>query len=175
MVISSVSTLDNFAPTGERNLQSLPDETQRDMFANTIFASTGLAIHGSTRPNILTANAVTASIGGKLVTIAANSSQSIAAVAAYVVPVSSTAYIGIWTNAAGALSFSPPVAGQGILDRTVTYSTATDKRNEVAFIGYIKIITDGATTFTPGTTNLNASGITATYVNCNRVPAFADL
>lgn len=37
-------------------------------------------------------------------------------------------------------------------------------------IGAIKVETDSNTTFTPGTTNLGASGVTTTYIDLNRVP-----
>jgi hypothetical protein len=34
-----------------------------------------------------------------------------------------------------------------------------------ACVGYVQVATNGATTFTPGVTALNAAGITATFVN----------
>ena len=38
-------------------------------------------------------------------------------------------------------------------------------------VGYIKVVAASGYTFTPGTTALNATGITTTYVNCSVIPS----
>lgn len=46
-----------------------------------------------------------------------------------------------------------------------------DLPDDEAPIGAIKVETNDSTTFEPGTTALNASGVTTTYIDLNRVPA----
>lgn len=43
----------------------------------------------------------------------------------------------------------------------------------VALLGLIKVTTDGSTTFTPGTTDLGASGVTDAYYDCSVMPGSA--
>lgn len=44
-----------------------------------------------------------------------------------------------------------------------------------ASVGYFKIVTDGVTTFTSGTTDLGAAGITETYFDLSRMPYFSTI
>lgn len=171
---NSGSSLDNFSPQYARTANALSDELTRDLLGNQTNGPVGLAMHASTKANIKTTNAVKYTIGGKWYSLSAVPSQSIAALAAYPVAASSTAYFGVWVDAAGTLSFSNGIEeGFPPLDRALSVSSG--RRVQKCFLGYVKIVTGSSATFTPGTTELDASGITATFQDCKYAPDPADL
>ncbi len=172
--VNSGSSLDNFAPSIQGNANVLVDEVTRELLGNRANGPVGLAIHGSTASLFKTTNAVKIVVGGKWVALGAQSSIAASSLASYVVPVSSTAYFGVWADASGTISLSPSLlASFPVIDRAT--STSSGRRVQKCFLGYVKVVTDGTHTFTPGTTAFDATGVTTTFVDCAYVPDPADL
>ena len=84
----------------------------------------------------------------------------------------STRMYGVYMNAAGVVSFMP---GQ-IVD-TVALGARTAplqfpaNRKGLVCCGMVRIAVTAGTTFIPGTTLLNAAGVTTTYLNLAAIPA----
>lgn len=75
---------------------------------------------------------------------------------------------GIWINAAGSVSTSQgPIVASG--DPTPVPPTPAN----VTLVGLIKVTTSSSGAFTPGTTGLGASGVTAAYSDCMDMPGSA--
>lgn len=83
-----------------------------------------------------------------------------------------TCLYGIQINAAGTYSMKK---GDEVLTADLTAGTAVleypvpDANN--CMVGYLKIATAAATTYTNGTTDMSAAGITATFYDCMLPPA----
>lgn len=76
---------------------------------------------------------------------------------------------GVWITAAGAVSTTQgPIVAAGDPCPVPTQVTAG-----TTLVGLIKVTTDSSTTFTPGTTDLGASGITDAYSDCMDMPGSA--
>ena len=76
---------------------------------------------------------------------------------------------GVWINAAGTVSTSQgPIVAAGD-PCPVPGAPAAN----LTLVGLIKVTTDASTTFTPGTTDLGAAGITDAYSDCMRMPGSA--
>jgi hypothetical protein len=96
---------------------------------------------------------------------------------AFVQPVSSTVHYVLGINAAGGVAISQgSYSGQVIRDTADLSKVLTgdgaipaEPGGYVAF-GLITVATNGSTTFTPGTTALNASGVTATFRGVAMLP-----
>lgn len=75
---------------------------------------------------------------------------------------------GIWISAAGSVTTTQgPIQAAG--DPCPVPTTPTN----VTLVGLIKATTSSAVTFTPGTTGLGASGVTAVYSDCMDMPGSA--
>jgi hypothetical protein len=75
---------------------------------------------------------------------------------------------GIWVNASGTISTTQgPIVAAG--DPTPVPSTPAN----VTLVGLIKVTTSASGAFTPGTTGLGASGVTAAYSDCMDMPGTA--
>ena len=136
--------------------------------ANSGFASytaAGLA-EGTNANTFKTTNTLTYTSNGVFKSKAAT--DNLAFTAGTAIPANSSALIGVWINAAGTLSTSQgPTVAAGDPCPVPTAPAAN-----LTFVGYVKIVT-GAATFTPGSTDLSASGVTATFADCARVPGTA--
>lgn len=76
---------------------------------------------------------------------------------------------GVWINGSGTVSTSQgPIQAAGDPCPVPNPPAAG-----LTLVGLIKVTTDASTTFTVGTTGLGASGITAAYSNCYRMPGSA--
>ena len=76
---------------------------------------------------------------------------------------------GVWITAAGAVSTTQgPIVAAGDPCPVPTQVTAG-----TTLVGLIKVTTDSSTTFTPGTTDLGAAGITDVYSDCMDMPGSA--
>lgn len=76
---------------------------------------------------------------------------------------------GVWINAAGTVSTSQgPIVAAGDPCPVPGQATAG-----TTLVGLIKVTTDSSTTFTPGTTDLGASGVTDAYYDCMVMPGSA--
>jgi hypothetical protein len=80
---------------------------------------------------------------------------------------------GVWVTAAGVVSTT-----QGKVVDTASLATAggskvlqmPDVVANSALLGLIKVVTAGTAVFVPGTTNLNATNVTATYYDTTDMP-----
>lgn len=84
---------------------------------------------------------------------------------ATVVPASSACLFAVWINAAGTVSTT-----QGPIVASTDECPVPTTVSGVTLVGLIKVVTDGSTTFTAGSTDLGASGITDTYYDCSVMP-----
>lgn len=76
---------------------------------------------------------------------------------------------GVWITAAGTVSTTQgPINAAGDPCPVPTQVTAG-----TTLVGLIKVTTSSAATFTPGTTDLSASGITGAYSDCMDMPGSA--
>lgn len=76
---------------------------------------------------------------------------------------------GVWVNASGTVSTSQgPIVAAGD-PCPVPGAPAAN----LTLVGLIKVTTDASTTFTPGTTDLGASGVTDAYYDCMVMPGSA--
>ena len=76
---------------------------------------------------------------------------------------------GVWIDAAGNVTTSQgPIVAAG--DPCPVPSAPAANRT---LVGLIKVTTDSSTTFTPGTTDLGASGVTDAYSDCMVMPGSA--
>lgn len=84
----------------------------------------------------------------------------------------STRLYGLYLNAAGTVSveLGPIVNTAELAAGTAPLQFPPTKRANACF-GMLRIALTAGTTFIPGTTALNATGVTATYLNCATVPA----
>lgn len=76
---------------------------------------------------------------------------------------------GVWINASGSVSTSQGV----IVAAGDPCPVPTAPAAGLTLVGLIKVTTDSSTTFTPGTTDLGASGITDAYSDCMDMPGSA--
>lgn len=143
-----------------------------------------LAINAASAATVKTTNALTYSVAGQLYSKAALAAQSIAvthdargqASGAYVQPVSTTVFYTVALNAAGTVSVSQgDFAGRDLSQQASGAYVRGDGLVPDAPAGYtpigvIKVTTNGSTTFTPGTTALDAAGVTVVYADVMSLP-----
>lgn len=100
--------------------------------------------------------------------------QPVATLAAYVQPVLTTAYYVVGLNAAGTVCVvQGSYSGQSIATangNVVGTGALPVMPDGYAPIGYFKVVLTGAATFTAGTTNWNAAGVTATFKDVSLLP-----
>ena len=148
--------------TAVDSLKTLADETKADL--NTLrtalltgcFGAAGLA-EGTNANTLKTVNAISYAIAGQLYLKAAT--DNIAMTAAAEQAISTYCLYLCSLDVSGTLT----VTKGAELGTDTAVLPATPASN--CAIGYFKIATDGATTFTSGTTDLGAAGITETYVD----------
>lgn len=149
-----------------------------------------LAINAGGAATVKTTNALNFAIDGVYLTKAALAVQSIVPthdafgapiggqnLPVYVQPANTTVYYLLSLDATGAVKVSQgSYAGQSMLypdkQRILTGSgnVPAEPAGTVA-IGLIKVATGAATAFTPGTTALDAAGVTVTYFDLEYVPS----
>lgn len=161
----------------------------RKVLGNRCHTKATLAINAGSAATVKTTGATIFSIDGVLYTKAALSAQSIAvthrfdgspvsvADPAYVQPAGVTAFYVVALNAAGTVAVvQGSYAGQVIRDGNdlalVLTGTGDIPQEPAGYtaIGVIKVATAGAATFTPGTTALDATNVTATYFDVSVLP-----
>ena len=84
-----------------------------------------------------------------------------------VVPVSSTCLFGVWIDAAGNFSTSQGAIVPSGDQKPFPTAPAAD----LTCVGLIQVTTNAAVTFTAGTTDLSATGITDAYFDVSRMPS----
>lgn len=135
-------------------LADISDAALRALLGTRAYASGLLAI-GTTKTKIkTTTNTVPFSIGGVMYQKAATDDLFVHSDLT-VQAADTTKYYALLLDASGTASIV-----QGTSTKLPTFDPTTH-----CMIGYIKVVTV-AVTFTPGTTNHDAAGVTTTYVNC---------
>ena len=158
----------------------------QNLLGNQSVGKATLAINAAAAATVKTTAAYSYSVGGVWYTKAALAAQSIAPThtihgtvvgGAYVQPVSTTVYYTIALNAAGAVAVvQGSFAGQNLALLNIGTSFVGDGFVPDVPAGYtpvgvIKVVTNGATTFTPGTTALDAAGLTVSYFDIAFLPS----
>lgn len=141
------------------DLNSVESEILRQQLGTRCYGSAGLVIGSSSKAKVKIANTVPYSIGNVL----------------YSKTTAEIAFTDTTVQAAGTTKYyllSLDASGNG----TITSGTATKLPNCPANqcpIGYVKIVMDSDSTFTPGTTELDAATTftSVTYVNIAQLPA----
>lgn len=172
------------------DLSKVPNQDIVNALGNQCHTKATLAINAGGAATIRTTGTTTYSVGGVFYSKAALTAQSIAvthrfdgapvtvADPAYVQPIDTTVIYVLALNAAGTVAVvQGSYAGQQIvygsdLSKIVTAGggVPTLPAGYTPF-GAIKIATNGVATFTPGTTLLDAAGVTATYFDLTLLPA----
>lgn len=157
-------------------------------------AKTGLAITTGGGAATFKSGALTFSVNGVYYSANALTAQSMAIAAGngpfsgagFVQPASTTVYYSVGIKADGTVlvvqgsyagqTFNP-AANVGIGAKVGTSiagdGSVPDLPDGYAPLGVIKIVTDSSHTFTPGTTNLDAAGVTTTYFDVTVLPSGA--
>lgn len=170
-------------------ISSLASASLRRVLGNRCHTKATLAINAGGAATIKTTGATIFSIGGVLYSKAALSAQSFAvthrfdgtpvtaAEPAFVQPALTSVVYVVALNSAGTVAIvQGSYLGQSITfkpDLSKIMTGDGDIPEEPAgytAIGLVKIDTAAATTFTPGTTLLDAAGITATYFDVAVLP-----
>jgi hypothetical protein len=83
----------------------------------------------------------------------------------------STRLYGVYLNAGGNFSVLPgPVVNSAALAAGAASLQFPSAQRDKACIGVVRVAVTANTTFVPGTTALDASGVTVTYINLSSVP-----
>ena len=137
-----------------------------DIASLVIAAGTGianaatLAIFGASSPTVKSTTAFVALIGG--VGVFKPASTSMPALAGVLATAKSAAW-AFYVNAAGVLSVSAKTADSA--DAPTAHSLIPATPIGLALIGYVTITNTSGSNFTGGTTNLDAGGISVSYIN----------
>lgn len=126
---------------------------------NFVFNAAGLAQQAGGTATYKTVNTVKYVIANAYKTVAAAGTQAFSA-ATPVIAVSSSCAFLVQVDGSGTLSTKA-----GTVVAAATGSVIPPPDAGKAVIGIINVATDGTHTFTPGTTALDAAGITATYTD----------
>lgn len=143
------------------DLRKVDHQDLRDVIGTFASGKAGLA-EGTNSATIKTTSTISFSIAGILYSLAAT--DNIAVTATGVQAISTTLLYLVCVNAAGAV--------------LTVVGTATDLPavpSGYCPIGAFKIVTDASHTFTPGTTDMSAAGITATFVDLRMATVSAPL
>lgn len=144
---------------------------------NFALAAAGLAIKaGGASPQFKTVNSVPTVIDGKFKTaLAATAAISFSAGHATLnagLTKGKQCVFAVCHDGAGNVS---TVQGQIVNSSDVSGNSSGVQfggiKKGLAVIGYIEVSTNDATAFIPGTTNLDAAGVTVTYQDCMGMPA----
>ena len=171
-------------------ISSVASESLRKVLGNRCLTKVALAIDATAAATIQSAGEINFTVGGVFFTKAALNDQSIAPThrfngapvttvnPAYVQPVSTKVIYVVALNAAGTVAIvQGSFAGQKIVhndDLSKVGNGTGDIPQEpdgYTAIGFFEVATNGATTFTPGTTALNAAGVTVVYTDVSVLPA----
>lgn len=83
----------------------------------------------------------------------------------------STRLYGVYLNAAGTFSVLPgPIVNSAELAAGSAALHFPPTQRELACVGAVRIAVTAGTSFVPGTTALDASGVTTTYLNLSSIP-----
>lgn len=172
------------------SLSHISDASLRKLLGNRCLVKPTLAANDSDDATIKNTGAVLYSIDGVVYTKSALAAQSIAVThgcfgnvvaagpAAYVQPQNTSVFYVVALNAGGSVAVvQGSYLGQSIafandLTKVLTGDGAIPVEPEgYTAIGVIKVTTAAATTFTPGTTKLDAAGVTIAFYDVAVLPA----
>lgn len=139
-------------------LNDLNTQATRELIGSMVFGKAGLA-EATNVGRYKTTNTVAYSIDGKVYSKPATDDIAFTAGLA-VQAVSTTIYYAVCADAAGVMTTVQGTANGGF----------PAKNGGTALFGYIKVVTNSSTTFTPATTDLSAAGITTTYLDVSVPP-----
>lgn len=139
-------------------LSDATTEAERELTGYCNFTAGGLTINAASAATFKSAAAYSYLNDGIFKAKAALSAQAFTPGHA-VQPFSTVAYYVVALDAAGAVS------------TTQGFGVVPDVASELTPIGIVKVVTNNNTTFTPGTTALDAAGITASYFDVSVLPA----
>lgn len=151
----------------------------RNLLANRSFTAAGLAKHGSTHQDLLTANTVQYCIGGKMYTKAAASAIDVSGLdfvdekgEAVTNEVLATGYQRYWVMALNAAGDFIVVVGDDSVFDTAQNEFVEPPRcpNTLAPFGMVHVDNATGSGFTFGTTALNTSNLTVVYTDISVVP-----
>lgn len=131
----------------------------------------GLAINAASAASIKTAAALSYTIGGIFYAKAALAAQALVsppeALAYGVQPINSTAYYLVSVDNAGNVYTTQGHWAGRLIPQTIAVGDGNIPEAPASRtpVGYIKVVTNGATTFTPGVTALDAAGLTVTFAD----------
>lgn len=139
------------------DLRDIDHDVLRSLIGTACHGKAGLA-EGTNAATIKTATAVTYSIAGKAYSKAATDNLAFSAGHA-VQADGTTRYYGVALDSSGAIVTTQGDAG----------GEMPEKVSGTCLIGFIKVVCSGGA-FTPGTTDLSAAGVTATYLDVTMKP-----
>lgn len=147
-------------------MRRITHETLRNVVGAQCNQKAGLAA-GTTTSKVKSANSVEYSINGKLYSKAASD------------PLDTPTGSDQGSDSKALYLFSLDSGGNVTCTQSeIVGSSETvhwpDLPSDQAPIGGIKVVTNSTTTFSPGSTNLGASGVTTTYYDLQLVPAVAE-
>lgn len=168
-------------------LSDTTSQVAKDLQGFQTFSKSILAINAASAATVKTTSAITYSNNGVMLTKAALAAQSIVpthflngkmpVTAGQIQPINTTSYLTLSLDGAGVVSVSQGSwLGQNLSQLNLGTSAVGDGQipdvpaNFTPF-GVIKIVTNGAATFQPGVTALDAAGVTATYYDVNCLPS----
>lgn len=165
-------------------LQDITSGPVRDLMSGAVFTKGVLAINAASAATVKTTNAIVFSVNGVMYSKAVLSAQSIAvthnsfgnAGGSFVQPAGTTVFYTLGLDASGTVSVTQgSFAGQDL--STLNGGTSArgsglipDSPAGATPFGVIKVVTNASTTFTPGTTALDAAGLTVSYFDINSLP-----
>jgi hypothetical protein len=170
-------------------LSQVQNQILRSLMAYVCLTKATLAINGAGAATIKTTGSTTYTSDGVLLTKAALAAQVLTPDATvqtrvsgqagyYVQPVSSTVYYVVGLDAAGNVRVIQGLyagyVGPGpnpVIGDAANNSGVPEDIGTYTPIGIIKVVTNGATTFTPATTLLDAAGLTVTYTDVCLLPS----
>lgn len=154
-------------------LSDLNSQANRALHGGRAHTASGISMTGTAGAATFdTANTVTFELGGKFQSKTAITAGVFSVDATpYVQPISTTAYYIGTLDASGTVRTIPgrnarPIEGP-------IYGFLPDIADTQCPFAIIKVVTDSTHTFTPGTSNLNAAGLTVTYYDISVIPATA--
>lgn len=170
-------------------ISSIASASLRQVLGNRCHTKATLAINAASAATIKTTGTTTFSIGGILYNKAALAAQSFAvthrfdgaavtaAEPAFVQPALTSVFYVVALNSAGTVAIvqgsylGQPITFRPDLSKVVTGDGGIPEEPAgYTAIGFVRVNTAAATTFTPGTTLLDAAGITATYFDVAVLP-----
>jgi hypothetical protein len=148
-------------------LKDVNSATDRDLFSRGMLVCPVLAIGSTSKAAVKNTAAFSYALNNIIKAVAAGET---AFTDLTVQPVLTTAYYALWVDSAGTLSITN---GTPVLTASITstmFPVLPADQITKQLVGAVKIVLASTATFTPATTLLDATNLTATYYNVVRYP-----